>query len=516
MVEYVKIFGPHHSQIPDVLDTEVVVIGTGAGGATAAAILSEKFKVIMLEEGPYRTDKDFDMHESKALSELYQDSGSRFTADQSIKILQGRSVGGSTTVNWTSSFRIPSQTLKVWNDVYGIDSLKSETMAPIFDEVEKQFSISKWDGTPNQNNQMIADGMKKLGIQYDYIPRNVKGCYDLGHCGHGCPTKAKQSTLVTMVPKALENGAELYYQFRALNMVQSNSKITEVRAIAVDEYGKEIDHKQLVVKAKYVVLAGGGINSPILMMRSNLPDPYMNLGHRTFLHPVTISLARFPERIDGFAGAPQSVYSDHFLWPEDERMGFKIESAPIHPALTSSLLHYHGEFAAEIMRSFRHFQAAIALSRDGFHQDSVGGKVVVLKNGRFGLDYAWTDYLVESYKRSLKTLAAIQLAAGALEVLPLHKEAKFFKTIHEVERFLMSCSSNRFDFSVVSAHVMGGCAIGADPKKSVVDSYGRHHQIENLFVFDGSVFPTSLGVNPMETILAVSTIFSRKMIQDYR
>ncbi|GAB4019082.1 MAG: GMC family oxidoreductase [Bdellovibrio sp.] len=509
-----SIFSSEEFVPPKTLEYDLVIVGTGAGGAEAARHLSKHFKVALIEEGPFRKTEDFKMLESMAFPELYQDGGARMTADGAIKILQGKSVGGSTTVNWTSSFRIPSRTLEYWNKNYGIKSLTAESLSEHFDKIEKQYSIERWSGTPNQNNQKLADGMEKLGIQYGVIPRNVKGCYDLGHCGHGCPTGAKQSTLVNALPDALAQGAHLYCQFRAMKLVEKGELIHEIEAYPVTATGKLTIKDPLRIKAKQFIVCGGGINTPILLMRSHIPDPFGNLGKRTFLHPVSVSLARFSESIDGFSGAPQSIYSDYFLWPDDDRMGFKIESAPIHPALTSSLLHLHGKASSEIMQGFRHFQAAIALGRDGFHPDAPGGRVVMLSEGRFALDYPWNSYLVESYQRSLKTLASIQFAAGALEVYPLHRHSSLFKSIIEVENFINKSSTSKYDLSVVSAHVMGGAAMGIDEKNSVVDNKGRHHQIENLYIFDGSLFPTSLGVNPTESILAISSLLSHQFILD--
>lgn len=498
------------------LEADIVIIGTGAGGGEAAKLLSSHFKVIMVEEGPHRTSRDFNMKESEAYPELYQDCGARLTVDGSIKILQGKSVGGSTTVNWTSSFRTPSETLKHWNQYFGVKSLTDVSLLPHFSRIESEYGIAPWDGGPNPNNQLMANGMAKLGIRHGVIPRNVKGCLNLGYCGMGCPTNAKQSTLVNAIPKALENGAQLYSQYRVEKLIWKNDQIIEALAIGVTPSGKrdEANPIELRIKAKNFLLCGGGINTPVLMMKSRLPDPYSNIGKRTFLHPVTVSLALFKEKVDAFQGAPQSIYSDHFLWPEDNSLGFKIEAPPIHPALTSSLLGRHGTEAAELMKSFAHFQGTIALGRDGFHQEAPGGRVVMLGDNRYGLEYPWTDYLTKGYRKALLTMASIQFEAGALQVFPLHRHSKKFTTLGQVKNFLENCSYDRHDLQVVSAHVMGGACMGSDEKKSVVNNNGQHHFMRNLFVFDGSIFPTSLGVNPTESILSMSSLLTQKFIEN--
>lgn len=500
----------------EVLETEVLIIGTGAGGGEAAKLLSSHFKVIMVEEGPHRTSDDFNMKESEAYPELYQDCGARLTVDGAIKILQGKSVGGSTTVNWTSSFRTPSKTLKYWNQNYGLDSLTEASLSPHFTRIESEYGISPWEGEPNSNNQLMANGMAKLGIHHGVIPRNVKGCLNLGYCGMGCPTNAKQSTLVNAIPRALENGAQLYSQYRVEKLIWNKEQIIEAHAIGVTPSGARDNEnsRMLKIKAKHFLLCGGGINTPILMIKSRLPDPYSNIGNRTFLHPVTVSLAMFKQKVEAFQGAPQSIYSDHFLWPEDESLGFKIEAPPIHPALTSSLLGRHGTDAAELMKTFAHFQGCISLARDGFHDEAPGGRVVMLGDNRYGLEYPWTDYLTKGYQKALMTMASIQFEAGALQVFPLHRHSKKFTTMAQVKNFLQNCSYDRHDLQVVSAHVMGGASMGSDARNSVVNNEGQHHFLSNLFVFDGSIFPTSLGVNPTETILSMSSLLTQKFIEN--
>jgi len=497
-----------------VVEADIVIIGTGAGGGEAAKLLSKHFKVVMVEEGPHRTSDDFKMKESTAYPELYQDSGARLTVDGAIKILQGKSVGGSTTVNWTSSFRTPLETLNHWNKEYGVNSLTQESLLPHFSRIEDEYGIAPWDGEPNLNNQLMANGMSNLGIRHGVIPRNVKGCLNLGYCGMGCPTNAKQSTLVNAIPRAIENGAKLFSQFRVERLLWKMDKIVEALAYSVTPNGRhEANKKTLRFKARHFLLCGGGINTPILLMKSDLPDPYFNIGNRTFLHPVTISLAQFKQKVEAYQGAPQSIYSDHFLWPEDNSLGFKIEAPPIHPALTSSLINNHGNEASDMMKKFAHFQGTIALGRDGFHEQSQGGRVVMTGSERFGLDYPWNDYLTDGYKKALLTMATIQFEAGAESVYPLHRFARPYKTLSDVKNFLASCSVDRYDLQVVSAHVMGGAAMGSDEKKSVVDNYGRFHQMSNLFIFDGSIFPTSLGVNPTESILSFSSLLTHQLIE---
>ena len=190
------------------LEADVAIVGTGAGGATAAEILSAAgLSVVMIEEGPLATSSDFHMLEREAYPQLYQESAARKTRDKAINILQGRCVGGGTTVNWTSSFRTPPTSLTHWSRMFGIAGFTEADLAPWFERVERHLNITPWEVAPNENNDVLRRGAEALGIPVATIRRNVKGCWNIGYCGVGCPTNAKQSMLVTAIPAALSNGA---------------------------------------------------------------------------------------------------------------------------------------------------------------------------------------------------------------------------------------------------------------------------------------------------------------------
>ncbi|HLT27407.1 MAG TPA: GMC family oxidoreductase N-terminal domain-containing protein, partial [Zeimonas sp.] len=197
--------------LPDEARFDVVIVGSGAGGATSAEILARAgLRTLLVEEGPLRSSGDFRMRESDAYPQLYQEAAARRTKDKAISILQGRCVGGSTTVNWTSSFRTPGATLAFWRDRHGLTGFDEDTMAPWFEQVERRLSIAPWATSPNANNEVLRRGAERLGLRTSTIPRNVRGCLNLGYCGVGCPSNAKQSMLVTTIPSALDAGATLY------------------------------------------------------------------------------------------------------------------------------------------------------------------------------------------------------------------------------------------------------------------------------------------------------------------
>ena len=488
------------------LEADVAIIGTGAGGGVTAEILAAAgLAVVLIEEGPLKSSTDFRMLEAEAYPQLYQESAARKTLDKAITILQGRNVGGSTTVNWTSSFRTPEATLAYWGERFGLRELTTPALAPWFERMERRLAIAPWTVPANENNELLRRGGATLGIATAAIRRNVSGCLNLGYCGMGCPTNAKQSMLVTTIPSALERGARLVCLARAERLRLSRGRAAGLECRALDARGVHPTGRRVTVRARHYVMAAGGIGSPALLLRSGAPDPHRVLGFRTFLHPTVISAAVMPQPVRGYAGAPQSVYSDHFLerGPVDGPVGFKLEAAPLHPVLYGMTLQGFGAQHAGLMKAFPDSQVLLALLRDGFHPDSPGGNVGLREDGSPVLAYPLTPYLWEGVRRALLAMAEIQFAAGAREVLPVHERAAPYGSWAAAKAGIAALPLEPLLTRVVSAHVMGGCAMAEGPQRGVVDANGRHFQLENLSVHDGSIFPTSVGANPQLSIYAL-------------
>ncbi len=488
------------------LEADVVIVGTGAGGGTAAEILSSAgLHVVLIEEGPLKSSSDFHMLEREAYPQLYQESAARQTKDKAITILQGRTVGGSTTVNWTSSFRTPADTLAYWREHFGLEAFTPELLAPWFELMERRLGVHPWQEEPNENNAVLRRGAAKLGIPTAVIPRNVRGCWNLGYCGVGCPTNAKQSMLVTTIPGALDRGAVLVHHARADHFELNGDDISGLVCTALDEPALQARPYAINVKAKAYISSAGAIGSPALLLRSRIPNPHRRLGTRTFLHPVVLSAAIMPEIVNAYSGAPQSIYSDHFLstQPIDGAIGFKLEVPPVQPLLMSVTTPGFGAFASQLMADLPHAQVIIALMRDGFNEQSQGGEVQLRHDNAPVLHYPITDFVWDGLRRGLATMAEIQFAAGAKSVLPVHESATMSTSWNDAKAQIAALPMEPLLARVVSAHVMGGCAMGADERHAVVNGKGRHHIVGNLYVFDGSLFPTSLGVNPQLSIYGI-------------
>jgi choline dehydrogenase-like flavoprotein len=501
-----RVLDASRDPLPATLQADVAIIGSGAGGGITAEVLARAgLKVVLIEEGPLKTSRDFSMLENEAYPQLYQESAARKTRDQAITILQGRCVGGSTTVNWTSSFRTPDETLHWWRERWALPGYEPEALSPWFAQAERRLGIGPWLVPPNENNDLLRRGGMKLGIPVPAIQRNVRGCLNLGYCGMGCPTNAKQSMLVTTIPAALELGATLLTRARAQRLRIVGRRVEAIEVQALDADGLRPSGRSVEIRAAHVVLAGGAINSPAVLLRSKAPDPRGIAGTRTFLHPVVLSVADHEQEVRGFEGAPQTRYTDHFLGidPIDGPIGFKLEAPPIHPVLFAVNLAGFGPEHAAAMRRFAHAHALLALMRDGFHERSPGGRVSLREDGSPVLDYPLDDFVFDGARRAFRAMAEIQFAAGARSVRIGHERATPQTTLAGLLAELEQLVLAPLDTKVVSAHVMGGCAMSADDGRGLVRPDGRHHHVDNLSVHDGSVFPTSIGANPQLSIYGI-------------
>lgn len=485
------------------LDCDLCVIGTGAGGAVVAARAAEAGrKVVILEAGGlFRRDR-FKMQESEAFPDLYQDRGTRQTADKAITVLQGRSVGGGTTINWTTCFRTPESILDHWRKQHGIKSWTSAALVPHFEAVETRLNIEAWpEALANQNNKKLLEGARSLGWQAGPTRRNVRGCVNSGYCGMGCPVDAKQAMQITYISDAVADGATLVTDCHVHRLERDGEQIRAVIGEAMEEASEEGRAHRVTVLPQKVVVAGGALNSPALLLASDL-DANDRVGKRTFLHPVIGVAGRYREPVQAFYGAPQSITSHQFAEPKAGEVGFFLETAPVHPALVASVFSGFGKELEDQMASLDHMGIMIALHIDGLLPGDEGGRVH-LSQGRPSLHYPISPALARAFKASHQRLAELTLAAGAEEAQSLHLEPVKMRQKDDVRR-LTHKPYGALQHPIFSAHQMGGCAMGPDPKTSVVDERLKIHGLANAYVVDGSVLPTSLGVNPSETIYGMA------------
>lgn len=484
---------------------DVCVVGSGAGGAVLAHALVERgLHVVLLEEGGYHTRREFDMREDSAYPRLYQELGNRTTDDLSISIMQGRSVGGGTTVNWCVSYRTPRRILEHWAAVHGVSGLSEEALDPHWDWLEQKLHIAEWPlEAINRNNRILWDGLGALGYERHSLKRNVHRCMNTGYCGMGCPVDAKQSMLVSLLPEAVEQGLTVYANARALELETEGRRVSAVHAEVLDPKSEQPTGRRLTVRAKVTAVSCGAINSPALLLRSGLTGRG-RVGKRTFLHPVVLSAGVFDEPVNGWYGAPLSVGSRHFIERGTDKVGFLLETAPIHPMLSAIAFAGFGGPHQDALAQLAHVQSVIAITRDGVVEGDEGGTVSLREGGkRLSIQYPLQARNWEAFRTAQAEMARIQLAAGAREVRTMHAEPVVLRSVKDLH-LLERAPWEPLRVKVFTAHQMGGCCMGKDPDRSVVDSTLRYHDLDNLFVADGSALPTSLGVNPQETIFGLA------------
>ncbi len=494
------------------LTADVCIIGSGPGGSVAADTLQGAgLKVVILEEGGYFTAERFRMREEDCYVQLYQEGAGRTTKDLSVAVFQGRAVGGGSVVNWTTCFRTPEHVVDHWRQKHDVSGFAYADLGPHWDVVEERLGVAEipFDAI-NQNNRKLWDGLTALGFEASLLKRNVRGCAHTGYCGFGCPINAKQSMLVTYLPDAMNKGATLVSRCRVDRLVSEGGEVVAAEGTLLDALGTRPMGPSLRVRAKRFLVSGGAINTPALLLRSGLPDPHERVGLRTFLHPVVVSLADYDEPIRGFYGAPQSVSSHHFARRGDE-VGFFLEAAPIHPSLGALFVPGFGISHRRHIERLPHIGGHLAIAIDGFHDDVEGGRTVLRPSGGPLLDYTAQPRTYAALREAQKVLARVQLASGANKVMTIHERPAVMRS--EKDLALL----DELDFSPVvtplsSAHQMGGAGMSDDPRRGVVRSEDlRHHHVNNLHVVDGSVFPTSLGVNPQESIYGLSRLISTRL-----
>ncbi|MDQ6830455.1 MAG: GMC family oxidoreductase N-terminal domain-containing protein [Gemmatimonadota bacterium] len=493
---------------------QVCVIGTGAGGAVAAARLAERgFDVVMVEEGGYYGGVDFSEDEAAMTPTLYADRGSRATDDLGVMMLQGRNVGGGTTVNWMVMLRTPGWVLDEWAREHGAEGMGPAEMSALFERVERETHTSVVpEDAHSPNNRVILDGARTLGWAASEGRINAKGCVRSGFCGLGCRYGAKQGALMTYVPRALAAGARLYSDVRAdrIEVIERGgvSPLKRVRATVIDR-ATGVQRGEMSIEAPIIVLAGGAVGTPVLLQRSGLGGGAV--GKFLRLHPTSCVIGMYDRQMHSASGIPLSAVCDEFLKGSDG-YGLWIECPPMYPALASVALPAWGEAHRRIMDSYNQMGALIVLVRDGAERGVSNGSVRVDRSGRTRIAYRLSDTDGRHMRAGLAAAARLHLAAGAREARVLHQSATSLRSESELASIgALSLAPNRL--SLFSAHVNGTCRLGRDTRTSGCTPAGERHGVHGLYVADGSLLPTALGVNPQETIMAMATVVAERIAE---
>ncbi len=465
---------------PRIVEADVCVIGAGAGGAVVAAELAEGgASVVVLEQGPRHEADRFTARPLEMLARLYRD-GSQTTTLGTPPILLplGRGIGGTTLVNSGTCFRTPSAVLDRWRREFGLEALADENaLDPCFQRVEHALSISEVTPELAGRNAAIARrGAQALGWSHGFLRRNARGCVGSGVCAFGCPTSAKQHVGITYVPRAEAAGAQVIVGADVRRVLVEGGQARGVEARLANGGGA------LEVRAPQVVVACGTIHTPLLLQRSGLAGASGQLGRNLALHPATGAFALMDEVVDMAKGVPQSFYVDEFA---SEGVIFEGVAGP--PSYAAMALPLTGRRHADAMAQYRNL-AMFGL----MVSDTSRGSVRSL-GGRPVIRYDLVEEDVARFRRGLQRMQELFDAAGAREVyLPLPAGVEPAK-------------ARARDLKPMAFHPLGTARADARPAHGVVDEHLQLHGVRGVHVADGSVVPSSLGVNPQLTIMALAT-----------
>jgi len=489
------IFTHQHLRGKTQVKGDVCIVGSGAGGSAAAAYLAAQGKkVIMLEGGSFLMPKDFVQKEEKMFPQLFFEAGGRRTSNRAIRILHGQGVGGSTLHNINLCKRAPDILLDGWH----LKDLNAQSLRPFYQQVEKDLMVEKIpEELFNQNNLIFKRGVEALGLQGGGLMHNRQGCHQSGFCELGCSYNAKMNALRVYIPKVIENGGQVLANCRVQKLIWREQKVQGLLAQVRDAESQQVVG-EVEVSADKFILSAGAIETPALMLRSQLPDPYKQIGKRLHLHPGGAVCALFDEQVDFTQGIPQSYECTEYLsfepGQEDKRIWLVGGSA--HPIGVAGLLPAFADEHRQLMQNFNHIASITPMLHDTscgeISIDSAGDVII-----RYEMDQS--DRL--QFKNGLKAAARILLAAGAKEAIIPARQMLRFKNPQEVEK--KSFELGDLDLDVVAVHPMSSVWMGEDDHSSCVSSHGKYHHLENLFVADTSLYPTSLGVPPQISTYAI-------------
>jgi choline dehydrogenase-like flavoprotein len=473
-------------------ECDVVVVGSGAGGAVAAATLAEAgLDVIVLEAGEAYDRDSYPSDPLEAIASLYRDGGLTVAEGRPpIPVPLGRTVGGTTVVNSGTCFRAPDQVLDSWRDRYGVRWARD--LAPDFAEAEEFLRVTPLDPERmGRNGQLAMEGAEALGASGGPISRNAGSCVQCSSCPYGCEIDAKRGMHVSYVPRAVAAGARLRTGVEARRVLVEDGRAAGVRCLTRGPAGANGSNRRYTVRARLATIAAGGaMGTPELLRRSGLGGD--QVGRNLHIHPACWIGARYAEEVRGWDGVMQSYYVDE--WANE---GVLLEA-------TFTPLPFGG---AWLLGSGRKHQEAILgfdrIGSIGVHlSDESSGRIGLRHDGSPRVTYALGEEDAARLVFGIARAAEVHFAAGAREVYPnigrvpvLHPNE-----LADFEATLFKPSELRLE----AFHPMGTARIATDPAEGVCDANGAVNGVDGLYVADASLFPTSVGVNPMMTIIAFS------------
>jgi choline dehydrogenase-like flavoprotein len=484
------------------LDADVVVVGSGSGGGVAAGELAAAGRsVVVLESGPHVEDPDFPPDELNALRRLYWRSVPT-TADGNVTLMAGRTLGGGSTVNWTNCVPPPDHVRELWAKDHGLHGLDGADFDRHLEAVLERISATSAASDINGPNDRLRTGAEALGWGWHRARRNTeRGRYDpesAGHIGFGDRSGAKQGTLKTYLRDAADDGADIIVDCHVQRILTEGGRAAGVVARVIRPGGQEV---ALTVRAPQVVVAGGALETPALLLRSGIGGPAV--GRHLRLHPVPNLGGFYPQPTRSWWGAPQTVIVDEHATALAGH-GYLVETPHVHLAISAAAVPWrNGCDHKLVLGRGSNLATFIAVIRE-----RGAGRVTVDEAGEPVVTYPVDDPLDrELIGHAVETLVRLHVAAGADAVVDLHPDRPLWVRGDDVDAFIdriRGLPSGKGGRPLFSAHQMGTARMGTDPATSVADPEGQLHATPGVWIGDTSAFPTAVGSNPMVACMALA------------
>jgi choline dehydrogenase-like flavoprotein len=468
--------------------TEVLVIGSGAGGAVTAFELAAAGRdVAVLEEGGEHADDEYGKSSPEAMRLLYRRRGmTPILGKVPLGYVEGACVGGSTEINSGFWHRTPREVLSRWHAQFDLAHVGVGEMTPHFEWAEARLGISKYEGEWPKSTQVFARGIDAMGWASQEVPRAAPGCRSTNACASGCPTGAKRGMSRAIWPEARERGARLVTRCRVHQLLFERHRCIGVLAeVEVDE-GRRVLAR---IDADHVIVCAGPTETPALLRRSGVK---FHVGETLRVHPMLKVAARFPETIDAQDSVLPLLQVKEF-WPDVSLGGAFFTPGHLALGLSDNWPETSDRMAR--YRNMASYYVAVRGAGRGWVRPSKLGDGATL------LHYDVGPEDLKNLSRGLGRLASLLLAAGAEEVLPAVRGMPVIRNEREAVRWLDE-PLPKANLSLTTVHAFSSCPIGERSDRCAADSFGKLRRYENLYVNDASVLPDSPGVNPQGSVMA--------------
>ncbi|KAI4184359.1 MAG: hypothetical protein L6R41_004794 [Letrouitia leprolyta] len=530
----------------EILDTDIIIIGSGCGGGVCAKNLAEAgHRVLVADRAYHFPAKHLPMTSTDASIHLFHNGGIDTSDDSSVAFIAGQAWGGGGTINWSASLQTEAHVRREWADD-GLPFFTSAAFQNCLDRVCNRMGVSTKYIEHNENNRILLEGSRKLGYSAKEVPQNTGGNkHYCGYCTLGCGAAEKQGPVVSWLPDAANAGAKFMEGFEAdkvvFEVIDGKKTVAGVEGTwtSRDEMGGVSSSKRTIrkvmIKAKRIVVSCGTLHSPLLLLRSGLMNP--NIGRNLYCHPVTLVTASFPHTINPWEGPILTTLCTQFASLSPSGHGAKIEAMTMLPSWALPFQPWRSALDFKLLAAkFPNMCSHIALVRDRdpgrVYPDPV--------DGRCKIAYTPSTFDREHAMEAVVGICKIMYVMGAEEIWLAKGDVKAFVRSDSAddqeeegegkgEEGINNPSFQTWLRDEVrkkgmgqpetgwgSAHQMGTCRMAASEKKGVVDSKGKVWGVEGLYVADASVFPSASGVNPMVTNMAISDMISRGVAREMK